>query len=412
MSGAGAPPPWWRESGALRRYVGDLLADELARLRRGHAALPPCPWPGDLALDRDLGVDSLELMQLGAALAEAIHLHESGIEDELLAKRTLADWTGAARTGLDRFSGALTFRTSGSSGIPKPCIHSLATLCEEAGELAILFAGRRRIFSAVPSHHIYGFLFTILLPRMIGIPAAEVIDLRRGSPARLAGCLRAGDLVIGHPEFWQAAGRAVPQVPADVYGVTSTAPCADHVSDAVERAGFAKLFHVYGSSEAAGIGWRSSHREPYRLFRYWSFAAEAPHTLVRTLPDGAQRMVPSQDILEQRGADTFLVGRRHDDAVQVGGINVFPQHVGNVLKRHPKVHDAAVRLMRPEEGNRLKAYVVPAPDVRDAGALLAELNAWIDSVLPAPERPKSITFGAALPRSATGKLCDWIASPP
>jgi acyl-coenzyme A synthetase/AMP-(fatty) acid ligase len=69
-------------------------------------------------------------------------------------------------------------------------------------------------------------------------------------------------------------------------------------------------------------------------------------------------------------------------------------------------------MMRPEEGNRLKAYVVPAPDVRDAGAFLAELNAWIDSVLPAPERPKSITFGPALPRSATGKLCDWIASPP
>ncbi|MDB5795698.1 MAG: hypothetical protein JWR25_2077 [Noviherbaspirillum sp.] len=401
---------WWQENGVVHRYVSDLLADELARLRRGNGPLPPLPWRDSLAIDRDLGADSLELMQLGTALAEAIHLHEAGIEDGLLARRSLADWVGIAQTGLAHYSSELTFRTSGSSGMPKACVHALATLHQETERLATLFTGRRRILSAVPSHHIYGFLFTVLLPQMIGIRADAVIDLRRSSPARLASCLQPGDLVIGHPEFWQAVGRTVPHAPADVFGVTSTAPCADHISEAVERTGIAKLFHIYGSSETAGVGWRSSYREPYRLFSYWSFDAQAESKLVRSLPDGATRIVSSPDALERCGQETFLVGARQDGAVQVGGINVFPRHVADILKHHPKIREAAVRLMRPEEGSRLKAYVVLTPDILDPAAFLSELRDWIDSVLSAPERPKSITFGAALPRTASGKLCDWQPS--
>lgn len=37
-----------------------------------------------------------------------------------------------------------------------------------------------------------------------------------------------------------------------------------------------------------------------------------------------------------------------------------------------------------------------------------ELTAWIAERLPAPERPSAYSFGAALPRQASGKLTDWI----
>ena len=82
---------WWRRAPVLRRFVVDLLADEMARHRRAavqHASL----WSDHLRLDDDLGCDSLELVTLATALAEAVHLHESGIEDYLLARRTLGDW--------------------------------------------------------------------------------------------------------------------------------------------------------------------------------------------------------------------------------------------------------------------------------------------------------------------------------
>jgi long-chain acyl-CoA synthetase len=99
------------------------------------------------------------------------------------------------------------------------------------------------------------------------------------------------------------------------------------------------------------------------------------------------------------------VGSRRDAAVQVGGVNVFPERVRQVLIEHPQVVDAAVRLMRPDEGLRLKAFVVPRPD---AGAgFTQELRAWIDTRLAAPERPKAITLGQQLPRGQLGKAADW-----
>ncbi len=397
---------WWQPRPALRRFVSDLVEDELVRQRRSAIARPR-PWTDDLAFQQDLGVDSLELLALATALAEALHLHESGIEDYLLARRTLGDWVDIAHAGLDRFSGQLTFRTSGSSGVPKACPHPLAGLLQESSQHARQFAGRRRILSAVASHHIYGFLFNLLLPPALGLDADAVLDIRGSSPAWLARGARAGDLVIGHPAFWQAVGRTLPRLPPDVIGVTSTAPCPDAVSAAVEAAGLVRLVHIYGSSETAGIGWRDSRHEPYRLFDHWSFPAGGADGLLRRMPDGSQQAVACQDRLDPVGQDRFRVGGRHDDAVQVGGINVFPARVAAVLCRHPQVAQAAVRLMRPDEGSRLKAFVVPRTEVADATVFLADLTRWIDSQLAVPERPKAIRLGARLPVSASGKSADW-----
>lgn len=405
-------PAWWQPRGVLRRFVFDLLADEMARQRRAsipHGAL----WRDDLRLDADLGVDSLELMTLATALAEALHLAESGIEDYLLARRTLGDWLDIAAAGLERFDARLTFRTSGSTGVPRPCEHAMATLLQEVRHLAGLFRGRRRVLCAVPAHHIYGFLFSVLLPQELGLGEEDVYDLRGRTPAWLARGARAGDLVIGYPEFWAAVGRTVASLPDDVLGVTSTAPCPDEVCVAVESAGIARLVQVYGASETAGVAARLSHREPYTLFSYWRVDGGA---LVRRMPDGSERIFAGQDHLEPFGHRKVRIGARHDQAVQVAGINVFPARVREVLKRHPLVADAQVRLMRPHEGTRLKAFIVPRGDGGDAGVaqeeLLAQLQRWIDSELTAPERPKAIRIGASLPLSANGKPADWSVDSP
>ena len=395
--------PWWQPRAVLHRFVCDLVAGELQRQRR--SILPrPLPWPDDLDLVQDLGVDSLELLGLATALAEALHLHESGLEDWLLARRRLGEWVEIAEAGLAHFSGKLTFCTSGSSGAPKPCVHPLANLQQEVAHLATLFPQRRRVLCAVPAHHIYGFLFSVLLPAVLGAQPLEVVDIRGSTPAWLARGAQPGDLVIGHPEFWQAVARTVPQLPPDVVGVTSTAPCPDAVSDAMLKAGLARLVQVYGASETAGIGWRESAAQPYVLMPHWSFADSG---LQRRLPDGSAEVAAGQDQLSRVGDRSFVVGPRHDQAVQVGGINVFPARVRELLCRHPLVADAAVRLMRPEEGARLKAFVVPRGDV-DAEQIQLALRALIDAELPVAERPKAISVGECLPRNAQGKLADWM----
>lgn len=397
---------WWRSRPVLRRFVADLVEDELVRQRRGGSPWSR-PWPEELDFAADLGVDSLERMVLASALAQSLHLHESGIEDYLLARRSLGDWVDVAHGGLERFSERMSFRTSGSTGVPKSCIHSLNGLLQETGQHSDLFAGRRRILSAVPSHHIYGFLFTVLLPQALGLPADAVVDVRGSTPAWLARGARAGDLVVGQPDFWESVAATVPQLPGDLVGLTSTAACPDAVSEAVAAAGIAQLFHVYGSSEAAGIGWRESWMEPYRLFPYLAFSPDSPDRLVRRLPDGSRLDIACQDRLERLGAESFRVGPRRDDAVQVGGVNVFPSRVAAVLERHPLVRHAAVRLMRRDEGSRLKAYVVPLPEVSDTVAFLADLGRWIDTELAVHERPRVLRVGPSLPTGESGKLADW-----
>ncbi|MCS0631962.1 AMP-binding protein [Telluria mixta] len=415
MRGA-SPDGWWTHGDALRRVVTDLLAAELAQMRPGRPSAP-ASWSPDTQFVRDLGVDSLELMGLGTALAEALHLQRGGIDEQLLARPCIGDWITSARAGLDACATAgvaadelaLTFRTSGSSGSPKRCTHALATLEQEIAALAQLVPGRRRVLSAVPSHHIYGFLFTVLLPRRFAGwhdgGAVEVIDMRRAGPAALAGLARPGDLIVAHPGWWEAAARVTPAFDADIVGVTSTAPCPDALAATLAAAGL-RLLQVYGSSETAGVGWRDRADQPFTLLPYWTRADDAA-CLARTLPDGTARPYPLQDRLDWSDATHFVPAGRLDDAVQVGGMNVFPAWVADVLALHPQVREVAVRLMRPDEGRRLKAFVVPRSGA-DVDSLRADLPGWIAERLTAPERPVAWTFGPRLPRQASGKPADWI----
>lgn len=405
---------WWSHRLTLLRVLSDLLAGELALMRPGTARRPP-PWPPELDLMADLGADSLELLGLATAMEQVLGIGCIG-EERVLANPRLGAWLEAAASGLEQGGGTIAFRTSGSSGAPKACSHALADLWQESGALAALFADTRRIVSLVPSHHIYGFLFTVLLPRALGLDPAALVDLRGVSPGAVARQLAPGDLVVGFPDFWRAFAPVAGTLPARVLGVSSSAPCPDQVARAVTDAGIARLVQVYGSSETAGVGWRDSPDEDYRLFPYWTAGSDAGSDaglIARRCADGDVRSFGLQDRLAWSAPGRFRPLGRIDHAVQVGGVNVFPGYVADVLRMHPQVADAAVRAMRPDEGQRLKAYVVPRASVppeasAEAAALRAELAAWMAERLSAPERPAAYSFGAALPRQASGKQSDWI----
>jgi len=397
---------WWAVDAVLLRFLEDFIDAELKILRPGTWSYGiASPWHLALDFRRDLGVDSLELFTIASSLAEALHLSESGIEDYLLARQTLADWAEIAQTSLRQYSQRITFRTSGSTGKPKSCTHALETLEQEITELVPHFADCTRIVSAVPSHHIYGFLFTVLLPRRLNIAEMPVLNVRRSSPASLR-VLHAGDLVVGHPEFWRNVARVAIRIPSGVSGVTSTGPLPDGISGELTKLGLTRLLQVYGSSESAGIGWRDNERRGYRLFSYWQRLGA--DSIIRSLPDGQRGRSTVQDHLEWLSNDEFLPLARIDLAVQVGGINVYPAHVRDVLLKHPQVADVAVRLMSADEGNRLKAFIVAKGDDVELLQLRVEIDAWAVRHLSTAEIPRALSFGNALPRDDQGKLVDWV----
>ena len=178
-------------------------------------------------------------------------------------------------SGLAQFDAALTFRTSGSSGSAKPCTHRLAHLQQEAAHLATLTQGTQRVLCAVPSHHIYGFLFTVLLPAQLGCPV--VLDVRQHTPQTLARLLRPGDLLVSHPAHWALVARHAGPLPAGVHGVTSTAPCPDDLANQLQAIGLSRLTQVYGSSETAGIGTRTAAGAAFELMPFWQLRPQRRH---------------------------------------------------------------------------------------------------------------------------------------
>ncbi|MFO8154857.1 MAG: AMP-binding protein [Pseudomonadota bacterium] len=380
----------------LLPMVTDLVRDELARLRNSSPLdMDSRRWTSDTLIGGEvIDADSIELIHLVTACAERFGLEELDAGDYLLRQRTLGEWSELAATGLER-TGALTFRTSGSTGEPRPHRHRLDDLEQEVSALAELLPGTRRIVALVPSHHIYGCLMTILLPKVLNCPVVHDRDGSGRPPTDLA----AGDRLIGFPLRWRQLLAGRPSLPTGVEAVTSTAPCPTETIEALYNLGIERVVAIYGATETGGVGYRTDPEAPYRLFDHWQWHDEQ---LWRTHTD-ARETTPftPQDTLRFIDERHFHPLGRRDGVVQVAGTNVHPDAVAARLNEHPLVADCTVRLDRSDEP-RLTARVVLTPGTAPNDAE-AELRRWIRSNLRTPERPAVLSFVDRLPRSAMGK---------
>ena len=97
----------------------------------------------------------------------------------------------------------------------------------------------------------------------------------------------------------------------------------------------------------------------------------------------------------------FLVDRKKDMA-NVGGYNVFPREIDELMFRHPKIQEAAaVGVPDPRLGERIAAFVVLAP-----GETMTEdeFFAYCAENLVKYKRPTSVAFVDALPKTGAGKI--------
>jgi len=409
-------PTWWAPPERLQRFVRDVLEAEMAQMRPGGWPLPGRgePWPEDLHLTRDLGADSLELLNLTMALADATSVRDPQAAASLYEQPTLGHWLAMAEQGMrskqaDQSGPSMRFRTSGSTGSPKACTHALASLMEEMQAMAAVIGPVQRIVSSVRSHHIYGFLFTLLLPHAMGRPDLPVLDLQGRPPIGMDALLQPGDLVIGFPDWWRAVARVQPRLPAGITGITSTAPCPEDVCEAVMGTGLSRLLHIYGSSETSGVGWRDWPHAGYQLHPFWQRLPNDAQRLARAAPDGQTTTFALQDQMSWLAPDRFQPGPRIDGAVQVGGVNVHLEQVRARLLRQPGVQDIALRLHDFQGQRRLKAFVVPKPDAPEG--LGESLQAWAARHLAPAARPVHYTLGGEMPRNSMGKPTDWHVSP-
>lgn len=376
-----------------------LIAATLAPAR----GIPAFELVGDLAASDHLrdgaaALDSLEQLTGARRVAEFFELEKAGTEELLLRRNQLSEWSElVAQPYNDEIISDLWFHSGGTTGEPKTISQSIARLHTEAGELAALVPETRRIVALVPLHHIYGFLWGILLSEQLQVP------LVHGQPAidSVHRDLQPGDLVIGVPEWWHYLGRSGQVFPAGITGVTSTAPTPASTIKTLLGKGLHRMIEVYGSTETAGIGWRDNTSDAFELFNQWS-RHDNDHLARR---DG--RLYELPDIVEWPNQRALQPVKRRDNAVQVGGVNVWPDKIRAFVEQHPQVEACAIRPMATEQGTRLKAFIVPAEHSWNDEELRPTLSRWLREHLSAAERPINLTVGHQLPRNEAGKLCDW-----
>jgi len=123
-----------------------------------------------------------------------------------------------------------------------------------------------------------------------------------------------------------------------------------------------------------------------------------PEKTAETIKDG---WLYTGDMAKQDEEGFIYIVDRKKDIVIVGGENIFPVEVEEVLRRHPKIYDAAV-IGIPDQrlGEVVAAVIAPKP-----GEALTEqeVSQFCEQNLPRYKRPKHIIFDQ-VPRNPTGKI--------
>jgi long-chain acyl-CoA synthetase len=392
---------------AWLRVVQHLLRAELqATHPQLYARVKLADISADLPLkDGPLAIDSLTLVGLATAVAGQFNLFESGTEDTLLGQRTPSKW---AKIIQQSSPSKIVFRTSGTSGEPKSVEHSLAMLCTEAQFWAkLLPPSLLRIVAIAPAHHIYGFIWTTLLSdafQQIHGKALPIVDI--AVEDLNASALQSGDLIVTVPSVWDYIAQTAMPLPNNTVGITSTAPMSPATATALRaRSDLDALFEIYGSSETSAVGFRYAEG-PYELLPQLHRSASDSKEIVRASDTDETQFhrLSLQDELQWLADRQFLPTRRKDDVIQIGGHNVSPQWVLEQILLLPEVRDCAVRSFTHQGKAALKVFMLLQDDCEDN----RHKTIWaLREQLPAQAMPKSFAFGAALPRSETGKLSDW-----
>lgn len=380
---------------SVLRVLRSLIAHELGQSRRMDGfQLGSERWGRDTSIgvrpkgdDGDsLDADSLELVSLATAVTQFFQLHLIGLEDYLLRYRTLGQWVEVVQASRAKGGTAIGFQTSGSTGTPRQVVHRWADLEQEVAFFHRLIPGLigftpSRLLVPLPCHHIYGFLFGVMLAETMKLP---VVSGSLAWAEMMRGGFKSGDLVVGHPFFWKQVAKGALQLPPEVAGLTSTGPCDHGTAQALERMKLAALIQIYGATETAGIGWRVKADAHFELLPRWRQAPGGDG--LADCVSGALHPLP--DTVDWMGERHLLPVARRDRAVQVGGINVYPERIRWHLQQVEFVGAASVELV----DGRLEARIEAVANAPSQNQMREHLRHWCARHLTSPERPAIFDF--------------------
>lgn len=346
------------------------------------------------------------------AHTQASYLAEVGGADAILLDDATMDLSDEIDAPLRDAAAdvALTFFTSGSTGVPKRIERRLAQLETEARALEDVFGPEAGAVQATVSHqHIYGLIYRIVWPVMAARPSAdraaeywENLEGRLGvgvtlisSPAHLTRLPPGMDLRAQAPDLIFSSGQLL-QTPA---ALECTAAFGRPVTE------------VLGSTETGGVAWRrqSAGDEPWTPFSVVTVSPDAEGALTVLTPyldDGVPFAMG--DRMEALADGRFRLLGRADRMEKIDGKRVSLTRVEEALTALAEAAEAAA-LVLPDRKGALAAIVALSPagqaalEADGAFRLGRHLRAALADRLEPIERPKHWRFVDRLPADAQGK---------
>ena len=325
------------------------------------------------------------------------------------------EYSGEPRFGkFDKSKAELLMYTSGTTGEPKAVYKLFLQFENELFELVKVFGDDwlgRKVYSTVNHHHIYGLLFTALLPIATGLPFSR---RRIDFPAELANVAGEAAVIASSPAFLKrlAIEADAPidfKCPPIVYSSGGPLP-EDVARTACELTGYWPM-EIYGSTETGGIAYRQSLNglvwTPFGVCKM-SLAENGCLNIKSCYILEAEGFITG-DLAELYDDGRFLLKGRSDSIVKIEEKRISLPEVENRLRQTGLVQD--VRVV-PMEGKRqyLAAAIVLNENGRKKFANMPKLainNFFHDSLLKFIENtvsPKKWRYLEELPQNTEGKI--------
>lgn len=288
----------------------------------------------------------------------------------------------AAAICFPKKQGKVVLQTSGTTGEPRSVHTAVHTLLAPFRALLerMHFHTYRYVYVATPFFHGYGLAF-------------------------LTATLAAGNTVILSKRFDVSLLKAYPIEAITVvptllsrFNQTPSLRCIASGSAPLQNSERfdAILYNLYGTSEVGLV----SIATPEQRAMYPATIG-LPIDGLNIVYDESELIVNNKrtgDLVEEKEGLLFIKGRLHDRIIS-GGENVFPQHIEQIIRTHPKIDDVAVTSVEDSQfGERVIVYIV------GDGVSEQEIYTFCKENLANYECPKQIYFVAELPYSELGKL--------
>lgn len=396
------------------------------------------------------GYDLLGEIEAGRAEYKTVeHIVSIGGEVADLESRDLLSYEELIASSSDQIESvrvspdslAAVFFTSGTTGLPKGCMHLISTIIGSVHSFPLTFGGVRPddVFcGSPPLAFVIGYGYNMLLPLLSGVPSVI-----------LEGRMSVEGLVEAIPKYKVTMLNAVPTAYNQLLNVpdiesydlgslrvviSGSAPLTASTFQRFKDLTGLGIVNGIGSSESIGTQ-LASYLPGYKP---GATGWPVPGVQAKIIDDEGNECAPGvigrliikacygtmywRDVERQRKAvidgwslsgdyaykdedGLFWHVSRIDDIIKSRGYRVSPGEVEDALNEHEGVFESTViGVPDPEQGHLVKAFVILKDGFEGSLDVVEELKAFVKKRVAPYMAPSEIEFVDSLPRTETGKV--------